>query len=82
MVAQLEHLREAYPPQVLHALMNLLSSHDQARALHHFGWHDGVTDAATIAQAKAAPEAGRAVPDDLPRGTHGLLRRRSGCDRR
>jgi cyclomaltodextrinase len=53
MVAQLEHLREAYPPQVLHALMNLLSSHDQARALHHFGWHDGVTDAATIARAKA-----------------------------
>lgn len=36
----LEHLREAYPPQALYALMNLLSSHDQARALHHFGWHD------------------------------------------
>jgi cyclomaltodextrinase len=53
MVAQLEHLREAYPPQAFHALMNLLSSHDQARALHHFGWHDDVTDAATIARAKA-----------------------------
>ncbi len=53
MVAQLEHLREAYPPQAFHALMNLLSSHDQARALHHFGWRDDVTDAATIARAKA-----------------------------
>ncbi len=53
MMAQLEHLREAYPPQAWYALMNLLSTHDQARALHHFGWHDGVTDAATIAKAKA-----------------------------
>ncbi|MBL8315851.1 MAG: hypothetical protein JNK55_19100 [Rubrivivax sp.] len=53
MVVQLEHLREAYPPQAWYALMNLLSTHDQARALHHFGWHDGVSDAATIAQAKA-----------------------------
>jgi len=53
MVVQLEHLREAYPPQAFHALMNLLSSHDQARALHHFGWHDDTRDAATIARAKA-----------------------------
>lgn len=53
MVAQLEHLREAYPPQALQALMNLLSSHDQARALHIFGWHEGRADAATIARAKA-----------------------------
>lgn len=35
--AQLELLREAYPPQALQALMNLLSTHDQPRALHHFG---------------------------------------------
>jgi cyclomaltodextrinase / maltogenic alpha-amylase / neopullulanase len=52
----LEHLREAYPPQALFALMNLLSSHDQARALHHFGWHadkdSDKADAAAIAQAK------------------------------
>ncbi|WP_164884987.1 glycoside hydrolase family 13 protein [Rubrivivax rivuli] len=48
----LEHLREAYPPQALYALMNLLSSHDQARALHHFGWHDDTKDPAAIAQAK------------------------------
>ena len=52
----LEHLREAYPPQALYALMNLLSSHDQARALHHFGWHEGTdgakADPATIALAK------------------------------
>ena len=33
----LEHLREAYPRQALHALMNLLSSHDQPRALHVLG---------------------------------------------
>jgi cyclomaltodextrinase / maltogenic alpha-amylase / neopullulanase len=34
LIANLEHLREAYPPQAFHALMNLLSSHDQARALY------------------------------------------------
>jgi len=33
----LEFLREAYPPQSLHALMNLLSSHDVPRALHVLG---------------------------------------------
>lgn len=33
----LEYLREVYPPQALHALMNLVSSHDVARALHVFG---------------------------------------------
>ena len=38
--ASLELLREAYPPQAFYALMNLLSSHDQARALHHFGYRD------------------------------------------
>ncbi|MBA4175911.1 MAG: hypothetical protein C0505_05035 [Leptothrix sp. (in: Bacteria)] len=48
----LEHLREAYPPQALYALMNLLSSHDQARALHQFGWHDDTRDPALIALAK------------------------------
>ncbi len=52
MVANLEHLREAYPPQAHHALMNLLSSHDQARSLHHFGWHDDTQDPAVIARAK------------------------------
>lgn len=35
----MEHLREAYPPQAFHALMNLLSTHDQARSLHVLGWH-------------------------------------------
>jgi glycosidase len=52
MAANLEHLREAYPPQAHAALMNLLSSHDQARSLHHFGWHDDVTDPAVITRAK------------------------------
>jgi len=51
-VAQLEHLREAYPPQAHHALMNLISSHDVARALHVLGWHDEVTDPAAIERAK------------------------------
>eukprot|EP01031_Cornospumella_fuschlensis_P044304 gene44304-54175_t len=37
MAANLELLREAYPPQAFTALMNLLSTHDQPRALHHFG---------------------------------------------
>lgn len=36
----IELTREAYPPQAFFALMNLLSTHDQARALHHFGWSD------------------------------------------
>ncbi|MFM8665767.1 MAG: alpha-amylase family glycosyl hydrolase, partial [Betaproteobacteria bacterium] len=31
LATHLEHLREAYPPQALQALMNLLSSHDQPR---------------------------------------------------
>jgi len=38
--ANLELMREAYPQQALYALMNLLSTHDQARALHHFGYQD------------------------------------------
>ncbi len=50
--ANLEWMREAYPPQAFYALMNLLSSHDQARALHQFGWHDDTKDASAIAQAK------------------------------
>lgn len=48
----LELLREAYPPQALHALMNLLSSHDTARSLHLFGYSDGEKDGAKIALAK------------------------------
>ncbi|WP_343606640.1 glycoside hydrolase family 13 protein [Roseateles sp.] len=36
----LELLRESYPPQALFASMTLLSSHDQPRALHHFGVRD------------------------------------------
>jgi cyclomaltodextrinase / maltogenic alpha-amylase / neopullulanase len=52
MVANLEAVREAYPPQAFHALMNLLSTHDQARALHHLGWQAETTDAAVIARAK------------------------------
>ena len=48
----IELMREAYPPQAFYALMNLLSSHDQARALHQFGWHADTTDARKIAQAK------------------------------
>jgi glycosidase len=45
-------MREAYPPQAHSALMNLLSTHDAARALHQFGWHDEKDGAATIALAK------------------------------
>ena len=53
LVAQLEHLREAYPAPAHAALMNLLSSHDQARSLHLLGWPDGSTDAQARALAKA-----------------------------
>lgn len=51
-VAQMEWLREAYPPQAYRALMNLVSSHDVARALHVLGWTDDHADAATVARAK------------------------------
>lgn len=50
LAANLEHLREAYPPQAFHALMNLLSSHDQARALHALG---GPLNASPEAMQKA-----------------------------
>ncbi len=55
MVANLELMREAYPPQAHGALMNLLSTHDQARSLHVFGWsaqHGNLADAAAEARAK------------------------------
>jgi glycosidase len=50
--ANLELLREMYPPQALFAQMNLLSTHDSARALHDFGWHAANDDPATITLAK------------------------------
>ncbi|MDE2371861.1 MAG: hypothetical protein KGN16_23030 [Burkholderiales bacterium] len=46
MVANLEHLREAYPQPALYALMNLLSSHDVARSLYVLGWHGDTGDEA------------------------------------
>ena len=55
LVAQLEALREAYPPPAHAALMNLLSTHDAPRALYQFGWKTGrgeTTDAAAVALAK------------------------------
>ncbi|OGT56519.1 MAG: hypothetical protein A3E01_10560 [Gammaproteobacteria bacterium RIFCSPHIGHO2_12_FULL_63_22] len=51
MYPSLDYIREAYPPQSLHALMNILSSHDVARSLHVFGYESD-SDVATIALAK------------------------------
>jgi len=53
----LELTREAYPLPMLLANMNLLSTHDQARSLHHFGVHgdpptDATIDAAKLREAK------------------------------
>lgn len=48
----IELMREVYPPQSFYAMMNLLSSHDQPRALHYFGYIDEKTNPATIATAK------------------------------
>lgn len=53
----LELTREAYPLPMLLANMNLLSTHDQARSLHHFGIHgdphtDPSVDPAQLAEAK------------------------------
>ncbi len=53
MLRSLEHVREAYPPPAFGVLMNLLSTHDQPRALHHFGWTPEKQDEATVARAKA-----------------------------
>lgn len=48
----LELLREVYPEASFHALMNLLSTHDQPRALHVFGDLGDASDAAAKALAK------------------------------
>ena len=52
MVANLELMREAYPPQTFNALMNLLSTHDSARSLHVFGDVDGQSPPEQVALAK------------------------------
>ena len=52
MVANLEHLREAYPPQSFNAMMNVLSTHDTARSLHVLGDVDGQSAPAQVALAK------------------------------
>ena len=51
MVANLELMRESYPPQSFAALMNLLSTHDAPRSLNVFGDVDGSTPA-QVALAK------------------------------
>jgi cyclomaltodextrinase / maltogenic alpha-amylase / neopullulanase len=38
--AMLEMLRENYPPEAFHSLMNLLSTHDSARSLYVFGYRE------------------------------------------
>ncbi len=48
----IELMRENYPPQAFHALMNLIDSHDSSRALYDFGWHDEHADAAVVELAK------------------------------
>jgi len=50
--ANLEYLREVYPPQSLHALMNLLSTHDVARSLHVFGYRGDSDPPEQVRQAK------------------------------
>jgi len=52
LVANLEEMREAYPPQTFNALMNLLSTHDTARSLHLFGDVDGQATPEQVALAK------------------------------
>jgi len=48
----LELLRETYPPQALFAMMNLLSTHDTARALYDFGDRDEHATTEQVALAK------------------------------
>ena len=52
MAANLEQLREAYPPQTFAALMNLLSTHDAPRSLHVLGDVDGQSKPEQVALAK------------------------------
>ena len=53
LAANLEHLREAYPPQSFSALMNLLSTHDTPRSLHVLGDVDGQSTPEQVAVAKS-----------------------------
>lgn len=50
--ANIELMREHYPPPAFGALMNLLSTHDQARSLHVLGDHGPGTPAASVDLAK------------------------------
>jgi glycosidase len=52
MTANLELIRESYPPQTFAALMNLLSTHDAPRSLHVFGDVDGQSTPEQVALAK------------------------------
>jgi glycosidase len=52
MAANLEQMREAYPPQSFGALMNLLSTHDTPRSLDVFGDVDGKSTPEQVALAK------------------------------
>jgi glycosidase len=47
-----EMMREVYPRQSFHALMNLISSHDRPRALHLMGGTSSERDPARVASAK------------------------------
>jgi len=49
----IEHMREAYPPQAFYALMNLLSTHDAARVVYQFGYTGESTPSAQETEAKA-----------------------------
>jgi glycosidase len=48
----IELMRENYPAQAFYALMNLLSTHDSARALFEFGWRNDNDAADVIERAK------------------------------
>ena len=50
--ANIELMREAYPPQAFYALMNMLSTHDRARSLHSLGWQTDDASPSEIALAK------------------------------
>ncbi len=50
--ANIELMREAYPPQAFSALMNLLSTHDSARSLHVLGDHGAPGDDAAAELAR------------------------------
>ncbi|MEN9544788.1 MAG: hypothetical protein RLZZ598_1621 [Pseudomonadota bacterium] len=63
--SNIELMREQYPPQSFYALMNLISSHDQPRALYALGGTEEA-DTASLQQAKRRLRLAMLIQTTLP----------------